>query len=254
MLEINNQAHVVEATKYECIGQAFAIIGMSIAKASLGAFLLRLVVVPWHRIAIWTMMMIVVCASVGESCRKLDDEIPWRFSADNLPQLSACASGCRVGRSSSCTTALSRVASAPTPGRRPTSFAVCHPPGCPTSGCPIQASKDLTEKAISIDYLLRLLLRHLPLVHRPRLADAQSREVHHCGIFQSRSDVSSQPCLPPTATRPSMVYEHGELIFPSAAAAGIVRTKAVEGLYKPDYLSTLIPCSTLLQALVDTHP
>ena len=79
MLEINNQAHVVEATKYECIGQAFAIVGMSIAKASLGAFLLRLVVVPWHRIAIWTMMMIVVCASVGEFLRKLDDEIPWGF-------------------------------------------------------------------------------------------------------------------------------------------------------------------------------
>lgn len=69
MLEIGVQENVVKATLYECIGQAFAIVGMAIAKASLGAFLLRLVVVPWHRFAIWFAMTLVACASIGESSR-----------------------------------------------------------------------------------------------------------------------------------------------------------------------------------------
>ena len=66
MAEIGSQDEVVKATLYECIGQAFAIIGMSIAKASLGAFLLRLVIVPWHRWVIWSIMTLVVLASIAQ--------------------------------------------------------------------------------------------------------------------------------------------------------------------------------------------
>jgi len=58
---------IVNATLYECIGQGFAIIGMAIAKAALGAFLLRLVTIRWHQIAIWTIMALVSAASVGMS-------------------------------------------------------------------------------------------------------------------------------------------------------------------------------------------
>ena len=48
------------------IGQGFAIVGMAIAKASLGFFLLRLVTIFWHRVAIWSMMGLVMAASIGE--------------------------------------------------------------------------------------------------------------------------------------------------------------------------------------------
>lgn len=66
MEEIGDQNKVVKATLYECIGQGFAIVGMAIAKASLGAFLLRLVVIPWHRWVIWFMLAFVVLASIAQ--------------------------------------------------------------------------------------------------------------------------------------------------------------------------------------------
>ncbi|KAL6860316.1 hypothetical protein ACO1O0_004343 [Amphichorda felina] len=60
----HDMAMVTKATLYECIGQGFAIIGMAIAKASLGFFFLRLVSSRWHRIAIWTAMALVSAASI----------------------------------------------------------------------------------------------------------------------------------------------------------------------------------------------
>lgn len=66
MEEIGNMDDVIRATLYECIGQSFAIVGMAIAKASLGSFLLRLVVMPWHKIAIWCAMVLVTLASIGQ--------------------------------------------------------------------------------------------------------------------------------------------------------------------------------------------
>ncbi|KAK1757985.1 hypothetical protein QBC47DRAFT_131799 [Echria macrotheca] len=64
--EIGNIDHVVLATLYECIGQGFAIVGMAIAKCSLGFFLLRLVTLRWHRIAIWSAMGLVSAASIAQ--------------------------------------------------------------------------------------------------------------------------------------------------------------------------------------------
>ena len=52
-----------EAIMWEMIGQTFAIIGMSVAKISLGLFLLRLVVTKWHRVAIWTVMLSLFACS-----------------------------------------------------------------------------------------------------------------------------------------------------------------------------------------------
>ncbi|KAK4156596.1 hypothetical protein C8A00DRAFT_40981 [Chaetomidium leptoderma] len=66
MEEIGSMDSVVTATLYECIGQGFAIVGMAIAKASLGFFLLRLVTIYWHRIAIWTAMTLVMLASIAQ--------------------------------------------------------------------------------------------------------------------------------------------------------------------------------------------
>ena len=47
----------VKAVYYEMIGQTFVIVGMVIAKISLGIFLLRIVVKSWHRISIWVSMI-----------------------------------------------------------------------------------------------------------------------------------------------------------------------------------------------------
>lgn len=76
MEEIGSMDAVVQATLYECIGQGFAIVGMAIAKASLGFFLLRLVTITWHRIAIWSAMTLVMLASIG----RLDPQFRFRVS------------------------------------------------------------------------------------------------------------------------------------------------------------------------------
>ena len=46
----------VQAVYMEMIGQTFAVLGMAIAKLSLGIFLLRIVVKAWHRVSIWISM------------------------------------------------------------------------------------------------------------------------------------------------------------------------------------------------------
>ncbi|KAK4184627.1 hypothetical protein QBC35DRAFT_46590 [Podospora australis] len=66
MEEIGDLDLVVKATLYECIGQGFAIVGMAIAKASLGTFLLRLVTVFWHRVVIFAAMGLVTAASIAQ--------------------------------------------------------------------------------------------------------------------------------------------------------------------------------------------
>ncbi|KAJ5683484.1 hypothetical protein N7462_006649 [Penicillium macrosclerotiorum] len=54
----------VNAVYYEMIGQTFAVLGMAIAKLSLGIFLLRIVVKQWHRISIWISMVSLSVVSV----------------------------------------------------------------------------------------------------------------------------------------------------------------------------------------------
>ncbi|KAH1293319.1 hypothetical protein KXX11_009336 [Aspergillus fumigatus] len=47
----------VHAIYLEMVGQTFAVLGMAIAKLSLGIFLLRIVVKTWHRVSIWASMI-----------------------------------------------------------------------------------------------------------------------------------------------------------------------------------------------------
>lgn len=54
----------VKAVYNEMIGQTFAVLGMAIAKLSLGIFLLRIVVKQWHRISIWISMISLFIVSV----------------------------------------------------------------------------------------------------------------------------------------------------------------------------------------------
>ncbi|ROV94564.1 hypothetical protein VMCG_08147 [Cytospora schulzeri] len=53
-----------DAVKWEMVGQTFAVLGMAIAKWSLGLFLLRIVVQRWHRVAIWSTMISLMLVSV----------------------------------------------------------------------------------------------------------------------------------------------------------------------------------------------
>ncbi|PLB34249.1 uncharacterized protein BDW47DRAFT_134456 [Aspergillus candidus] len=54
----------VKAVYNEIVGQTFAVLGMAIAKISLGIFLLRIVVKQWHRISIWISMVSLALISV----------------------------------------------------------------------------------------------------------------------------------------------------------------------------------------------
>lgn len=54
----------VKAVYNEMVGQTFAVLGMAIAKISLGIFLLRIVVKQWHRISIWISMVSLAVVSV----------------------------------------------------------------------------------------------------------------------------------------------------------------------------------------------
>ncbi|KAK7746386.1 hypothetical protein SLS53_002345 [Cytospora paraplurivora] len=52
------------AIKWEMVGQTFAILGMAIAKWSLGLFLLRIVIQKWYRVAIWSTMVSLLLVSI----------------------------------------------------------------------------------------------------------------------------------------------------------------------------------------------
>ncbi|KAK3400375.1 hypothetical protein B0T20DRAFT_435484 [Sordaria brevicollis] len=58
-------ADIPGAIMWEAIGQCFAVIGMALAKWSLGLFLLRLVNQTWHKISIWLVMGALMGASVS---------------------------------------------------------------------------------------------------------------------------------------------------------------------------------------------
>ncbi|KAF4974592.1 hypothetical protein FZEAL_8519 [Fusarium zealandicum] len=53
------------AILFEAIGQTFAVVGMAVAKWSLGLFLLRIVKEQWHKVIIWISMGCLMAASVS---------------------------------------------------------------------------------------------------------------------------------------------------------------------------------------------
>jgi hypothetical protein len=56
---------LVNTILFEAIGQTFAVVGMAVAKWSLGLFLLRLVTQAWHKVAIWITMASLMAASIS---------------------------------------------------------------------------------------------------------------------------------------------------------------------------------------------
>lgn len=65
MYEIPDIEDLVRAILFEAIGQTFAVVGMAVAKWSLGLFLLRLVTETWHKVAIWIIMGSLMAASIS---------------------------------------------------------------------------------------------------------------------------------------------------------------------------------------------
>ncbi|KAK4033041.1 hypothetical protein C8A01DRAFT_40508 [Parachaetomium inaequale] len=65
MADIIDVEDLVKAILFEAIGQTFAVVGMAVAKWSLGLFLLRLVTKAWHKVAIWVTMGSLMAASIS---------------------------------------------------------------------------------------------------------------------------------------------------------------------------------------------
>ncbi|KAK4149178.1 hypothetical protein C8A00DRAFT_47148 [Chaetomidium leptoderma] len=65
MADITDVEDLVHAILFEAIGQTFAVVGMAVAKWSLGLFLLRLVTKPWQKMAIWITMVCLMAASIS---------------------------------------------------------------------------------------------------------------------------------------------------------------------------------------------
>lgn len=65
MSDIPDPNDIATAILLEAIGQIFAVLGMAVAKWSLGLFLLRLVVKLWHQVAIWIVMLVLMGASIS---------------------------------------------------------------------------------------------------------------------------------------------------------------------------------------------
>lgn len=63
--DIKNPDGLSNAILYELVGQTFSVIGMAIAKWSLGLFLLRLVQERWHKVVIWICMGALIVTSVA---------------------------------------------------------------------------------------------------------------------------------------------------------------------------------------------
>lgn len=55
----------VKAVYYEMIGQTFAVLGMAFAKVSLSLFLLRIVVVTWHKAVLWFAIVSIMIVSIS---------------------------------------------------------------------------------------------------------------------------------------------------------------------------------------------
>ncbi|KAK4171451.1 hypothetical protein QBC36DRAFT_366486 [Triangularia setosa] len=65
MFDIADVEDLVKAILFEAIGQTFAVVGMAVAKWSLGLFLLRLVTQTWHKVVIWITMGSLMAASIS---------------------------------------------------------------------------------------------------------------------------------------------------------------------------------------------
>ncbi|KAF5002153.1 hypothetical protein FDECE_10715 [Fusarium decemcellulare] len=65
MSDIPSTRDKMKAVLFECISQTFNVLGMALAKWSLGLFLLRIVPHTWQKLAIWTAMLLLMGATLS---------------------------------------------------------------------------------------------------------------------------------------------------------------------------------------------
>jgi hypothetical protein len=65
MSDIPSTQDTTQAVLFECISQTFNVLGMAIAKWSLGLFLLRIVQQTWQKVAIWAALSLLMGASIS---------------------------------------------------------------------------------------------------------------------------------------------------------------------------------------------
>ncbi|KAI5922871.1 hypothetical protein F4810DRAFT_711182 [Camillea tinctor] len=85
----------VDATYFRMIGQTFSVLAVGASKASVGALLLRLVLVRWQKIAVWVVVVVIGVLSVlgaiftWVACKPLafsyDERIPGGSCFDTVP-------------------------------------------------------------------------------------------------------------------------------------------------------------------------
>lgn len=66
MADIKDPQDIVDAKLFGVIGQIFAIVGMAVAKCSLGLFFLRIVQLRWHKALIWLVMGFLMATSISD--------------------------------------------------------------------------------------------------------------------------------------------------------------------------------------------
>ncbi|OAQ59583.2 hypothetical protein VFPPC_03811 [Pochonia chlamydosporia 170] len=64
--DIIDPQDIVDAKLFGVIGQIFAIVGMAVAKCSLGLFFLRIVQLRWHKALIWLVMGFLMATSISD--------------------------------------------------------------------------------------------------------------------------------------------------------------------------------------------
>lgn len=73
-----------QAIFWSYVANSFAIIGNAMAKLSMGLFLLRVVQVTWHKIALWTAVVITAATSIALTAMLWSQTTPIKTSWDPL--------------------------------------------------------------------------------------------------------------------------------------------------------------------------
>lgn len=199
MKDIEDPDDQVHAILFEAIGQTFAVLGMAIAKWSLGLFLLRLVKQRWHKISIWVAMGCLMSASISTCFVFWLQCTPPQYLWDRrIPD-----GFCHIDST-------------------PVSMLLCS-----KAACADQLIQGRSANRCSSLCYCRFLLCHVPMVFHLGPADEHAREDCHPCQPEPGCHVS-QISIPKYF---QMTYTS------SAGACGIKRTVEVPALSSPNYLS-----------------
>lgn len=154
---------IPRAVLFEAIGQSFVVMGMATSKMSLGFFFLRIVQEKWQRAMIWTVMSMLMVASLICTLFFWFRCTPFRYLWDhNIPN-------------GHCGLPL-----------LPSAIVLGSESRSPRSICPV-------TNLLSNLRLFRFLLRRLPMDHHVEFHHEPSRKIHYPRQYEPRRHV-----LPPS--------------------------------------------------------